>query len=736
MSLLNKINAVRIWAKEGGIRSAINAHTHKRFAEVSLSGNLSPELFQFGQVGRYGMTGMASIVAFDPVQSLLAVGTFQGVIHLFGQGITTTLMLKDPVAIKFLSFKTGDSLLVVIDSKNTLTIFDLTTGRPLGSHFLRGVVTCIESCQGTDWLFLGFNDGKVDAFDLSHGRTTEYNIPNLMAEWREVQRKEQEGDHPSSDRPKYRKVDMVVALQFHPKDLNQLLIGYQTGAILFNIKQNLAVRVFEFSSSQERRSHLTVLSFKPDGTHIAAGYDDGLLVFWDIRYEEKPLAARPVYEAEPDRTSTSSRRTSTFSQEPIYRLAWCSPASLDESFLIVAGGSGPPGLHGLHLLNFGKEANYRTPKRQTVLPVPEDISDFIVLPWSSPWYLGTHDPLGVIVLTAGGALRAVNVQPGAPEYQLPSSLDFLNPRTVQAFFFPQIRDHVFQVLAAQPAEDGPSQHPHLPLTGGSALENHVHRVRSLDLLATAHVDGSVRLWDASFVALRGMPWLTVQTRVDVPREGRAEACSVDVCTMTGEMAVGLKSGCVLVYRVRGCETMPRGGNMGVEATEANLRTTGVVVEELDAILKEMKEEVRAVEEMKDAAGSGNPTTTTTTTIMTTDLVVSPEGTMDSINHSPPPISVVTTHPTQPGSGLSTPLRTPVTEEPRRLESNSASPTMERAPAGPLGGPIHGGMVVPRPTVTSLVEKYAAEEGRVLVPRMLVQVLRGAVRVLAIAEVGM
>ncbi|RUS18902.1 hypothetical protein BC937DRAFT_88196 [Endogone sp. FLAS-F59071] len=707
MSLFTKI--------KGGIRFAIAAQANKRFTDASLSGSLNAELFKFGQIGRYGMTGTASIVAYDPVQSLLAVGTFQGIIHIFGKGITAALPLNDPVAIKFLSFKIGEPTLIVIDSKNILHIFDLVSRRLISNHFLRGVVTCVEPCVGTDWFFLGFNDGKIDAFDVSRGAVAGYQIPNLMAEWREVQRKERqeaeqqqqtlpEGAEPHH--PKYRKVEMVVAIQFHPKDINQLLIGYQTGAILFNIKQNLAARVFEHSGFSNipytnRRMHLTVLSFRPDGAHFVAGHDDGTLIFWDLRNESKPLAFRAVYEAEP-RLTPEPR--GSFSQEPVYRLSWCSGASADDTFLVIAGGSEPMGIRGLHLFSFGKEVNYKIPKRQTILPVHDDIFDFVVLPWSSPWYLGTHNPLGILVVTASGALRAINFTVGQPEYRLPSQLEWISPKVVHAYLYAHVPDYVFQRLAIPPPAPPDAYPPHLPLMGGLVEDDHTYRIPSADLLITAHVDGSVRFWDASFIALRPLPHLAVHTREDLPRELWGEASAVEFCVATGECVIGMKSGALLVYRVKGVG--PR-------------RNTVETVEQ-EVVAAEVAEE--AIEKVSVAA-----TATADDAAPPVQLVASPQGTMNSATE-PAPLGA---------EGPEQPVDAVAQQNTTALDTTPPSPPAQRdativtSPTAVEGKRLS----IPRAPITSLVDKYAGDFARVVVPYLAVHVLKGTVKIVAVAEVG-
>ena len=116
-------------------------------------------------MARYGINSQISTVAYDPVQSLLAVGTNEsrfgaGQIYVFGQKrVCTIFSLSRPASIKKLRF-CADKLLSV-DSKNDLTIFSLTTKKLETSYSPPGRITVLLTDPTLDYAFIGLQNGKT-----------------------------------------------------------------------------------------------------------------------------------------------------------------------------------------------------------------------------------------------------------------------------------------------------------------------------------------------------------------------------------------------------------------------------------------------------------------------------------------------------------------------------------------------------------------------------------------------
>ncbi len=112
---------------------------------------------------RYGINSQINALAFDPVQSLLAVGTKgtmygTGQVYMFGQKrVCATFSLPRKASALHLRFCVDK--LVVVDDKNEITIFSLEEKRTSSSYALPGRVTAMETDPSLDWVFLGMQTG-------------------------------------------------------------------------------------------------------------------------------------------------------------------------------------------------------------------------------------------------------------------------------------------------------------------------------------------------------------------------------------------------------------------------------------------------------------------------------------------------------------------------------------------------------------------------------------------------
>ncbi|KAH8553946.1 WD40-repeat-containing domain protein [Umbelopsis sp. PMI_123] len=598
MALFERLGAFKSWAKETGAAKAALAKDKR--LEEPLSTDLTTDHFILKNVATYGTPGPVTTIAYDPVQSILAIGTKKGCVKIFGKGISCTLCIEKPAPIKFLMFQSGHPKLAVVDSRNILTVFDLDTQRIFSTLAIRGYVTSIEMVPGADWLFLGLADGTIDVFDLRVGKMSPYRIPDLMTEWRNFQveeRMKQGLEGPTKIR--HPKVELVSSIQFHSTDLNQLLIAYETAVILWNLRDNVAVRGFEFGTSDANKSRVTAMSWKPNGeSQFVVGYDDGLLCLWDAEHEEQPISWRYIFQEH------HKNQDRTVLNEPIYRLAWCSNADFSETYLVVAGGTHPSDNHGINVLIFNKDSSFRDPARQTILPVQAEVADFTILPWTSPYFLGTHDPLGVAVLTTKGDTLAFSLQQGYAEYLLPSAFSFGSPWLRQFRQYTNVDGQLYEALIAPPPTS--ARLSYLPLTGGIAGPRHVYRLDTTDFMITAHEGGIIRMWDSSFVALRPLPHHTLHTQEFVAQPQRSEITAFDFSEKTGLLAVACASGVVLCFVLNGPEEDTDPGGNSNDNIIHDLRMTQKNIENLDSYVASMIAEETVPYEASNEHSSLNP----------------------------------------------------------------------------------------------------------------------------------
>lgn len=103
-------------------------------------------------------------MAYDPIQSLLAVGTNEskfgpGKIYVYGQKrVCVTFNPPRPSSIRVMQF-CADKL-VVMDSKNDISVFSLDTKRIIANYAPPGLVTVMVTDPCLDYCLTGLQNGR------------------------------------------------------------------------------------------------------------------------------------------------------------------------------------------------------------------------------------------------------------------------------------------------------------------------------------------------------------------------------------------------------------------------------------------------------------------------------------------------------------------------------------------------------------------------------------------------
>ncbi|KAH0537260.1 hypothetical protein FGG08_005922 [Glutinoglossum americanum] len=554
-----------------------------------LSAGLGPEVFilddSLDQIARYGINSRISTVAYDPVQSLLAVGTGEspygsGQIYVFGQKrVCVTLNLQRKASVKILEF-CADKI-ISVDSKNNVAIYSLDTKRIITNYVPPGFVTAVATDPSLDWMFLGLQNGDIVAYDLDREVLSPFRIPNL---WRERS-------------PKAR-VLPIVTLALHPRDIGSLLIGYTEGAVIFSFKQNKPTKFFQYelprgapggdsdpaSVNSVRQPRLTQALWHPTGTFILTGHEDSSMVIWDPK-DGRVVVARTLQDVNVNIPGAGianyGMTPGTFSlKEPLFRIAWCSRQNPDDTGLLIAGGA-PTTMptKGLTFLELGLTPNYSTsswqilsdhfasPKRQRIFPTPPnaEVIDFCLIPRSSPYYAGACDPVAVLALLSSGELVTLSFpsgQPIPPTNNLHLSLSLVHPFAHRTDFSAVKRERWLGMIEKR-------NHFTPIVIGGAGATHPLKRYQNRGIVQTAHGDGTIRLWDAGHGdEIENEDLLQIDISQALRRLDDVEATHMSMSGVTGEFAAGLRTGEVVVFR------WGRNANFGREAASLQLSAGG------------------------------------------------------------------------------------------------------------------------------------------------------------------
>jgi syntaxin-binding protein 5 len=192
---------------------------------------------------------------------------------------------------------------------------------------------------------------------------------------------------------------------------------------------------------------------------------------------------------------------------------------------------------------------FARPRKQRILHTFSNPLSFTVIPRTSPFYNGTHEPLALLALLETGEIASFSL----PDCQLlpvaqtlPPALSFVSPPIT--LFSIALIPH--QKWASFIGRNNARMNRNL-LLGGAPARRHLRRFDVRNVMLSAHADGVVRLWDAS----HGEVEAGEAFEIDVAGVVRAftpnvpvDVIALSMAGMTGELVVGTYTGEVCVWR--------------------------------------------------------------------------------------------------------------------------------------------------------------------------------------------
>jgi syntaxin-binding protein 5 len=483
-------------------------------------------------------------------------------VYVFGHSrINAVFKLQHRASVRSIHFNADK--LVCFDSKNDITIWSLETHTILYSYSAPGTICSICCDASIDYLLIGMQTGDIIAYDLDRGRLAPFRLPNF---WKEYDQRAP-------------RVSPVVALALHPRDIGTLLIGYAEGAVIFSIKQNKPIKYFRYEVPRgapggdanpagmnvSRHPRLLHAVWHPTGTFILTGHEDGSLVFWDA-FDGRVVMARTLTETNINQPSSSSFRVAQTAglqddvKDPIFKIVWCANADPEDTAILICGGSSSTSpVKGLTLLEMGRTPNHSTsswqvlsqyianPKRQRMLPVPPetDVLDICLMPRSSPYFAGAHDPLAMLALLGSGEIITMSFPSGfpiTPTNQLHVSATFAHP------FITAIEMCLVGRAEWLGMTENRNQGP-LLVKGGQEPKPPTFRDESRNIVQTAHADGTIRIWDAGHGDdIENKTVVQIDLERAVGRHDGANVTHMSLSGQSGEFAAGLGTGEVALFR--------------------------------------------------------------------------------------------------------------------------------------------------------------------------------------------
>lgn len=460
-------------------------------------------------------------VAYDPVQSLLALSTTRASVHVYGQhSVEVVFELKTLGDIVHLAFVKG-VYLVCVELSGNVTVLSLHSKQVLGTYLAPGGVSAVASDPTLDWVVLGLLNGLLLFYDVDRLALAPLRIDNLQ----------------KLVLPKCR-LSPVLRVEWHPRDVGTLLVTYSHSAIQYSVTQGSVKNAFFYQLTPDCRGfehsntfetggkkklfglakdvlvRMRRASYHPNGLHVATAHDDGTLAFWDANdatlLQARTLSQCNLHQAGPPVQLAAAGDIN---------FRWITGQDPEITLLVVSGWSADKP-HVLDVLDFGLTLKYSltSHEKQTdfyarpsngCFQIPVKFNrrlqdrgalEYIVTMCplaadAQPYFNGGHNPSRALVITNFGGLHIVPLRKDAPPPTLPPSMASVVPPTTYSHVMSARRADWFGILNRNPA-------PGAIVNGGAPVSRHFPRSLGSDegqkdILVSGHEDGTVRCLDVT-----------------------------------------------------------------------------------------------------------------------------------------------------------------------------------------------------------------------------------------------
>ncbi|CAI5760788.1 unnamed protein product [Candida verbasci] len=511
------------------VSNAIKSHGNKNLSPDDSAVNYKN--FDIRLINQLGIPKNSIVaVAYDPVQSLLAISTKNNDVRVYGQlnvEVVFEFNLKHPIT--YLKVVKG-VYLACASPGSGLTILSLYSKKIIGTFSFPGSVTAAEADPSLDFLIFGLANGSIIFYDIDRCNLTPFRIDNLQ---KKVMPKE--------------KLSSVISIEWHPRDIGTLLIGYNQCAIVYSLVTNEIKSVLVYQLSKDHRAFqysqhilnngkkkvfgkskdiivdLKEAHYHPNGLHAVTIHVDNSIVFWDIA-SGSILEARTIFETGIHKPGPSLEIPELFN--PIETVKWVCADDPEDTKLIISGGD--INTNCLHILDFGYTLKYSitslqkqgefyaNPQQgQRIIPISfylnktneiERITRIVPITENgSPYFHNGHDPTYLLLISNLGQVYIVSFNQGSSDIGstiLPTSLSFINPplsvMEVQQVF----RMDWYSIMSHRVSQGVTSRTKTLlyggapvSLTGVSKSIGHNDSVRNI--LITGHENALIRFSDVT-----------------------------------------------------------------------------------------------------------------------------------------------------------------------------------------------------------------------------------------------
>ncbi|XP_020235711.1 uncharacterized protein LOC109815404 isoform X2 [Cajanus cajan] len=564
------------------LHKAVLHHSNNKLQHGSLQGSeLDPRI-----VIHYGIPSTASVLAFDPIQRLLAIGTLDGRLKVIGgDNIEGLLVSPKQLPYKYLEFLQNHGHLFGVLNDNDIQVWNLESRSLVCSLQWESNITAFSVISGSHFIYIGDQHGlfSVIKFEAEEGQLLKSSY-NLSAKFL----REAAGFPDPSEQP-------IVGVLLQPSfSGNRLLIAFQDGLlILWDVSEarivflgggkDLQLKDEDGNSSTEMGANLpadvmeqnlgdkeiTALCWASStGSILAVGYLDGDILLWNLSSaapsKGQQTSSKNVVKLQ---LSTAERRL------PVIVLQWSNSyksQSEGAGQLFVYGGDEIGSEEVLTVLTLEWSAGMESVSctNRVDLTLSGSFADLILLP--SPGTTGLSSKDGLFVLTNPGQLHLYDNDclstltsqqkrtPSVSAVEFPVLVPLADPSLTAAKFIrlpsKSNSSKIFtEVASALKTGSRPGSAPsNWPLTGGVPSQLSTTKGAEVERVYFAgYSDGSVLVCDATQTVLSYICYVEGEVNGIKVAGSDAQVTKLNFCSVSLLLAVGNECGLVRIYDLKG-----------------------------------------------------------------------------------------------------------------------------------------------------------------------------------------
>ncbi|KAG7544956.1 Lethal giant larvae (Lgl)-like C-terminal domain [Arabidopsis suecica] len=494
----------------------------------------------------YGIPSGSHLFAYDPFQKILAVSTKDGRIKLFGKDQTQALLVSEETSTsRFLEFVQNQGILLNVNAKNQIEVWDLDKKLLSHVHLFNGEITSFRVMQHTPYFYVGDSSGNVSVFKIEQESNQviqmEYTIPYLASNGSPVESSED--------------TSVVSILPQPTAESKRILLVFSSGFIaLWDIKESKPILKTGVHGmvKQDAKKATCACWVCPSGSRVSVGYSNGDILVWSILSKG---------ESSPESSAMICKLNLGYKSEkiPIASLKWVYAEGKASRVYVIGSSS-----NSLQVVLLNEQTETRMIKLGLHVSEPCADMEMIIADVSEQ---SKHKQDYLFVLGKSGRVYAYDdymIEKYLIQSQSKSSPSLPKETVVKLPFSDSSSITVGKLLTnpshllnlsdedyAQLAKDAA---PFLPFQAvpkeGSRSAHFPGFTKVKNVYITGHSDGTIGVWDMTCPFLIPLLFLKEQTDQDISSRGNAALTALHYDSNSRLLVSGDHNGMVRLYRFK------------------------------------------------------------------------------------------------------------------------------------------------------------------------------------------